>query len=148
MQCCSLRHWTFSPSPVTYTTGCCFWYGSIPSFFLKKKCRKAKRLPEGALQIAVRRRKVKSKGEKEKYKQLNTEFQILARKDKKVILSNQCKEIEENIRVLCSQEDSSDVPFSGSSVGRIQETFAKLLLPVLHYRKHSTPKETKSKHEA
>ena len=99
MQCCSLRHWTFSPSPVTYTTGCCFWYGSIPSFFLKKKCRKAKRLPEGALQIAVRRRKVKSKGEKEKYKQLNTEFQILARKDKKVILSNQCKEIEENNRM-------------------------------------------------
>ena len=100
MQCCSLRHWTFSPSPVTYTTRCCFWYASIPSFFLKKNCRKAKWLSEEALQIAVRRREVKSKGEKEKYKHLNTEFQRLAKKDKKVILSNQCKEIEENNRMV------------------------------------------------
>ena len=65
----------------------------------KKKCQKAKWLSGEALQIAVKRREVKSKGEKEKYKHLNTEFQRLAKKDKKVILSNQCKEIEENNRM-------------------------------------------------
>ena len=61
----------------------------------KKKCKKAKWLSEGALQIAVRR-EVKSKGEKERYSHLNAEFQRIARRDKKVFLSNQCKEIEEN----------------------------------------------------
>ena len=60
----------------------------------KKKCKKAKRLSEEALPTAVKRRKVKSKGEKEKYKHLNAEFQRIARRDKKAFLSNQCKEIE------------------------------------------------------
>ena len=64
----------------------------------KKKCKKAKRLSEEALQIAVKRREVKSKGEKEIYTHLNAEFQKLARRDKKAFLSNQCKEIEENNR--------------------------------------------------
>ena len=64
----------------------------------KKKCKKAKWLPEEALQTAVERREVKSKGEKERYKHLNAEFQRIARKDKKAFLSNQCKEIEENNR--------------------------------------------------
>ena len=65
----------------------------------KKKCKKAKWLCEEALQIAVKRREVKSKGEKERYKHLNTEFQRMARRDKKVFFSNQCKEIEENNRM-------------------------------------------------
>ena len=64
----------------------------------KKKRKKAKWLPEEALQIAVKR-KAKSKGEKERYKHLNAEFQRIARRDKKAFLSNQCKEIEENNRM-------------------------------------------------
>ena len=63
----------------------------------KKKCKKAKWLSEEALQIAVKRREAKSKGEKERY--LNAEFQRIARRDKKAFLSNQCKEIEENNRM-------------------------------------------------
>ena len=62
----------------------------------KKKCKKAKWLSGEALQIAVKRREVKSKGEKESYTHLNAEFQRIARRDKKAFLSDQCKEIEEN----------------------------------------------------
>ena len=62
----------------------------------KKKCKKAKWLSEEGLQIAVKRREAKSKGEKERYTYLNTEFQRRARRDKKAFLSDQCKEIEEN----------------------------------------------------
>src|SRR5574342_413548 len=65
----------------------------------KKKCKKAKWLSEEALQIAVKRREVKSKGEKERYTHLNAEFQRLARREKKAFLSDQCKEIEENNRM-------------------------------------------------
>ena len=65
----------------------------------KKKCKKVKWLSEEALQIAVKRREVKSKGEKERYKHLNAEFQRIARRDKKAFLSDQCKEIEENKRM-------------------------------------------------
>ena len=65
----------------------------------KKKCKKAKWLSEEALQIAVKRREPKSKGEKERYKHLNAEFQRIARRDKKAFLSNQCKEIEEKKRM-------------------------------------------------
>ena len=64
----------------------------------KKKCKKAKWQSEETLQIADKRR-VKSKGEKERYKHLNAEFQRIARRDKKVFLSGQCKEIEENSRM-------------------------------------------------
>ena len=63
---------------------------------MEKKCKKAKWLSGEALQIAVKRSEVKSKGEKERYKHLNAEFQGIARRDKKAILSDQCKEIEEN----------------------------------------------------
>ena len=59
----------------------------------KKKCKKAKWLSEEALQRAVKRREVKSKGEKERYTHLNAEFQRIARRDKKAFLSDQCKEI-------------------------------------------------------
>ena len=62
----------------------------------KKKCKKAKWLSEEALQIGVKRREVKSKGGKEKYRHLNTEFQRIAQRDKEAFFSNQCKEIEEN----------------------------------------------------
>ena len=61
--------------------------------------QKAKWLPGEALQIAVKRREAKSKGEKERYKHLNAEFQRIARRDKKAFLRNQCKEIEENNRM-------------------------------------------------
>ena len=60
----------------------------------KKKCKKAKWLSEEDIKTAVKRREVKSKGEKEKYTHLNAEFQRIARRDKKAFLSNQCKEIE------------------------------------------------------
>ena len=65
----------------------------------KKKCKKAKWLSEEALQVAVKRREAKSKGEKERYKHLNAEFQRIARRDKKGFLRDQCKEIEENNRM-------------------------------------------------
>ena len=66
---------------------------------MEKKCRKAKWLSGEALQIAVKRREVKSQGEKERYKHLNAEFQRIARREKKAFLSDQCKEIEENNRM-------------------------------------------------
>ena len=69
--------------------------GSRPSPW-KKKCKKSKWLSEEALQIAVKRREAKSKGEKERYKHLNAEFQRIARRDKKACLSDQCKDVEEN----------------------------------------------------
>ena len=62
----------------------------------KKKCKKAKWLSEEALQIAVKRREVKSKGEKERRTHLNADFQVIARRDKKAFLSDQCKETEQN----------------------------------------------------
>ena len=65
----------------------------------KRNAKKEKWLSEEALQIAVKRREAKSKGEKERYTHLNTEFQRRARRDKKIIISDQCKEIEENNRM-------------------------------------------------
>ena len=66
---------------------------------MEKKWKQAKWLSEEALQVAVKRREVKSKGEKERYSHLNAEFQRIARRDKKAFLSDQCKEIEENNRM-------------------------------------------------
>ena len=74
----------------------------------KKKCKKSKWLSEEALQIAVKRREAKSKGEKERYSHLNAEFQRIARRDKK-LLSDQCKEIEEN-----------------NTIGKTRELFKKI----------------------
>ena len=71
----------------------------IKTIPMEKKCKKAKWLSEEALQIAVKRREAKSEGEKERYKHLNAEFQRIARRDKKVFLSDQCKEIEESNRM-------------------------------------------------
>ena len=67
----------------------------IKTIPMEKKCKKAKWLSEEALQIAVTRREVKSKGEKERYKHLNAEFQRIARRYKKAFFSDQCKEIKE-----------------------------------------------------
>ena len=71
----------------------------IKTIPMEKKCKKAKWLSGEALQRAVKRRETKSKGEKERYKHLNAEFQRIARRDKKAFLSDQCKEIEENNRM-------------------------------------------------
>ena len=82
----------------------------------KKKCKKAKCLSEEALQIAVKRREAKGKGEIERYTHLNAEFQRIARRDKKAFLSDQCKEIEENNRM-----------------GKTRDVFRKLEIPREHF---------------
>ena len=82
----------------------------IKTIPMEKKCKKAKWLSEEALQIAVKRREAKSKGEKERYKHLNAEFQRIARREKKAFLSDPCKEIEENNRM-----------------GKIRDLFKKLI---------------------
>ena len=71
----------------------------IKTIPMEKKCKKAKWLSGEALQIAMKRREVKSKGEKVRYKHLNAEFQRIARRDKKAFFNDQCKEIEENNRM-------------------------------------------------
>ena len=72
----------------------------IKTIPMEKKCKKKTKWVSGeALQIAVKKRKVKSKGEKERYKHLNEEFQTIARRDKKAFLSDECKEIEEKNRM-------------------------------------------------
>ena len=83
---------------------------------MEKKCKKAKWLSGEALKIAVKRREVKSKGEKERYKHLNAEFQRIARREKKAFLSNQCKEIEENNRM-----------------GKARDLFKKIRAPREHF---------------
>ena len=84
----------------------------IKTISMEKKFNNAKWLSEEALQIAEKRREVESKGEKERYKQLNAEFQRIARRDKKAFLSNQCKEREENNRMgkLESSSRKLDIP--------------------------------------
>ena len=86
----------------------------------KKKCKKAKWLFEEALQIAVKRREVKNKGEKERYTHLNAEFQGTARRVKKAALSDQCKEIEENNRM-----------------GNTIDLFKKIEIPREHFMQRS-----------
>ena len=71
----------------------------IKTILKKQKCKKAKWLSREALQIAMKRREMKSKGDKERYKHLNAEFQRIPTKDKKAFLRDQCKEIEENNRM-------------------------------------------------
>ena len=76
----------------------------IKTIPMEKKCQEAKWLSEEALQIAVKRREVKSKGEEERYIHLNADLQIIARRDKKAFLSDQCKEIEENNRMVKTRD--------------------------------------------
>ena len=87
----------------------------IKTIFMEKKCKKAKWLSGEALQIAVKRRKVKSKGEKERYSHLNAEFQRTARREKKSFLSDQHKEIEEN------------------RMGKTRDLFKKIEIPREHF---------------
>ena len=82
----------------------------------KKKCKKAKWLSKEAIQISEKRREVKGKGEKERYTHLNTEFQRIARRDKKAILSDQCRKIVENNRM-----------------GKTRDLFKKIRLPREHF---------------
>ena len=89
----------------------------IKTIPMEKKCKKAKWLSGEALQIAMKRREAKSKGEKERYKHLNAEFQRIARRDKKAFLSDQCKEIEEKNRM-----------------GKTRDLFRKLEIPREHFR--------------
>ena len=85
------ERWTKVPDIVQDT--------GIKTIAMDKKCKNVKWLSEEALQIAVKRREVKSKGEKETYTHLNSEFQRIARRDKKAFLSDQCKEMKENKRM-------------------------------------------------
>ena len=80
------------------------WETGIKIILMEKKCKKPKWLSGEALQITVKRREAKSKGEKERYKHLNAEFQRIARRDKKAFFSNQCKEIEENNRMVKTRD--------------------------------------------
>ena len=80
----------------------------------KKKCKKAKWLSEEALQIAVKRKDAKGKGEKERYTHLNAEFQRTARRDKKALLSDQCKEIEENNRMGKTRDLFKKIRYQGN----------------------------------
>ena len=76
----------------------------------KKKCKKPKWLPEEALQIAEKRREVKSKGEKERYIHLNADFQRISRRDKKAFLCDQCNKIEENNRMRKTRDLFKKIP--------------------------------------
>ena len=88
----------------------------IQTIPMEKKCKKVNWLSEESLQIAVKRREAKSKGEKERYKHLNAEFQRIARRDKKAFFSGQCKEIEENNRM-----------------GKTRDLFKKIEIPRDHF---------------
>ena len=86
----------------------------IKTIPMEKKCKKAKWLSGEALQIAVQRREANSKGEMERYKHLNAEFQRISRRDKKAFLSNQCKEIEENNRMGKTRELFKKIRYQGN----------------------------------
>ena len=89
---------------------------------MEKKCKKAKWLSEEALQIAVKRREVKSKGEKERYTHLNAEFQRIARRDEKAFLSEQCKEIEENNRLGKTRDPFKKIRYTkGTFHAKVQQ---------------------------
>ena len=85
----------------------------IKTIPMEKKLKKAKWLSEEFLQIAEKRREVKSKGEKERYAHLNAEFQRIARRDKKAFLSDQCKEIEENNRMGKTRDFFKKIRYPG-----------------------------------
>ena len=86
----------------------------IKTIPMEKKCKMAKQLSGEALQIAVKRREVKSKGEKERYKHLNAEFQRVTRRDKKAFLSDQCKEIEGKNRMRKTRNLFKKIRYQGN----------------------------------
>ena len=98
--------WTEVPDIVQET--------GIKIILMEKKCKKAKWLSGESLKIAVKRREVKSKGEKERYKHLNAEFQRIARRDKKPFFSNQCKDIEENNRMGKTRDLFKKIRYQGN----------------------------------
>ena len=81
---------------------------------MKKKCKKAKWLSEEALKVAVKRREVKSKGQKERYTHLNAELRRIARRDKNAFPSDQCKEIEENNRMGKTRDLFRKIRYQGN----------------------------------
>ena len=89
---------------------------------MEKKCKKSKWLSGEALQIAVKRREAKSKGEKKRFKHLNAEFQRIARRDKKAFFRNQCKEIEENNRLGKTREYVKAVYYHPACLTYMQST--------------------------
>ena len=92
------------------------WIKKIPK---KKKCKKAKWTSEEVLQISVKRKEVKIKGEKERYTHLNAEYQRRAKRDKKAFLSNQYKEIEENNRMGKTRDLLKKISFPSGSEGKV-----------------------------
>ena len=86
----------------------------IKTIPMEKKCKKSKWLSGEVLQIAVKRREVKSKGAKDTYKHLNAEFQRIARRDKKAFLSHQCKEIKENNRMGKTRDPQENWRYQGN----------------------------------
>ena len=112
----------------------------IKTIPMENKCKKAKWLSEEALQIAVRRREAKSKGEKERYSHLNAEFQRIARRDKKAFLSNQCKEIEENNRMGKTRDLFKEIRDTTQTDGEIYHVHGleeSILSKWLYYPKQS-----------
>ena len=89
-----------------------------PHILMSIMQKKAKCLSEEALQIAVKRREAKSKGEKERYTHLNAEFQRIARRDKKAFLSDQCKEIEEKNRIGKTRDLFKKIRYQGNISGK------------------------------
>ena len=103
----------------------------IKTIPMEKKCKQAKWLSEEALQIAMKTREVKGKGEKERYTHLNAKSQIIARRDKKAFLSDQCKETEENNRMEKTRflfKKIRDTKVPGSSPGGSRELEAGMAL--------------------
>ena len=88
----------------------------IKTILKKKKCKKAKWLSEEALQIAEKRQEAKGEGERERYIYLNAEFQRIARRDKKAVLSDQCKEVGENNRTGKDQQQQGNVSCKDGSI--------------------------------
>ena len=102
---------------------------------MEKKCKKEKWLSEEALQIAVKRREPKSKGEKERYTHLNTEFQRIARRDKKAFFRNQCEEIEENNRRDLFEKIRDTNGIFHAKMGTIKDTNGRDLIEVEDIKK-------------
>ena len=98
---------------------------------MKKKCKKANRLSEEDLQIDMKRREVKGKGEKERYTRLNAEFQRTAKRDKKAFLSGQCKEIEENNRIGKTRDLFKEIKSNGRYCGNMS-----IEINSFHFRKY------------
>ena len=119
----------------------------IKTIPMEKKCKKAQWLSEEALQIAVKRREVKSKREKERYTHLNAEFQRIARRDNKAFFSDQCKEIEENNRMGKSRDHCKKIRDTKGTfhakIGTIKDRNGMDLTEAEDIKEHTQKKYTK-----